>query len=149
MLDANAQAMMNDAAKDLGLAVYIKDGLAKKKRKPYPELSVDEMSKAKEKLKAQYCDRSIFDLFCSSTLRRFMVARWAFEQPEGEMLDLKAVLRLLMRMANLKFALVRALTRPATAPPLTRRSPAPRDAPHRPLGALTPCHSRLGAPRAC
>ena len=52
MLDANAQAMMNDASADLHLAKYVKDGLSKKKRKPYPELSTDEMSAAKEKLKA-------------------------------------------------------------------------------------------------
>ena len=89
------------AMHDVGLAEFVAKGLDKKHRKPLPPLDVAGMTTAKAKVRDEFGGKKIFELWCASALRRFVLARWIFDDSGADYHDLKALARFLLRVANL------------------------------------------------
>ena len=93
------------AMHDVGLAEFVAKGLDKKHRKPLPQLDVAGITAAKAKVRDEFGGKKIFELWCASALRRFVLARWIFDDSGADYHDLKALARFLLRVANLSASL--------------------------------------------
>ena len=89
------------AMHDVGLAEFVAKGLDKKHRKALPALDISAMTTAKAKVRDDFGGKKIFELWCASALRRFVLARWIFDDSGADYHDLKALARFLLRVANL------------------------------------------------
>ena len=74
------------------------------------------MTAAKAKVRDEFGGKKIFELWCASALRRFVLARWIFDDSGADYHDLKALARFLLRVANLSEASERA-PRPSSSAP--------------------------------